>query len=173
MARGVRAYARSRGVSRGTVAAAIAAGTIPLLPSGDIDTARADADWLPYWRPMTGPIPTLRRRTRTPRPGRTRHCGGDDSTPACRRAKRRSWWPTGSGSSSRRPQAGASTPWVVNGKFPQFGPVTNAHETGRRVDAGLRLRPAYGVPRPVAGPVSAARRDGPRGVSPLLMGDYR
>ena len=57
MARGVRAYARSRGVSRGTVAAAIAAGTIPLLPSGDIDTARADAEWLPYWRPMTGPNP--------------------------------------------------------------------------------------------------------------------
>ena len=53
MAHGVRAYARSRGVSRGTVMAAVSSGALPLTADGAIDVARADAEWLSWWRPMT------------------------------------------------------------------------------------------------------------------------
>ena len=52
VARGVRAYAASRHVPRGTAAAAVSAGAIPLTADGAIDVARADREWLPSWRPL-------------------------------------------------------------------------------------------------------------------------
>jgi hypothetical protein len=32
--------------------AAVSTGAIPLTPDGAIDVARADAEWLPGWRPL-------------------------------------------------------------------------------------------------------------------------
>jgi hypothetical protein len=51
MPSGIREYARSRGVPRGTVSDAVYRGAIPLQEDGSIDAPLADEVWLPRYRP--------------------------------------------------------------------------------------------------------------------------